>query len=324
MASVLLYLSSLNQLAKPPTMRHTALLPIIAIFAVVLVGFGIASDRFLSEANLLNVLRQSSPIIILAIGATFVLVAAGIDLSIGAVVSFSGVFVSLVMQAGLSAPFAFLVTLLVGAAIGAANGFLISYQKLPSFIVTLGALSILTGLAQLLGQGFSIPITDEGWLTGIGSGYMPVVVCLFLSVAGWIVLNRSRYGLRVRGIGSNVESVRRSGVPVKQLTLSIYVLSSVTAALAGIIIAMRLQSGTSTAGTGLELQTIAAVVLGGTSLFGGKGTIVGSILGVFSLALINNGLVLNHVNPFYVNIIQGAILLSALWANTRLFSKLRT
>jgi simple sugar transport system permease protein len=129
--------------------------------------------------------------------------------------------------------------------------------------------------------------------------------------------------MRVRGIGSNEESVRRSGVPVNLLVTSVYMLSSVTAGLGGVVIAMRLQSGNSTAGTGMELQAIAAVVLGGTSLFGGKGSIIGSVLGVYTLGFIENGLILNHVDVFYVRIIQGAILLAALWANTKVFARLK-
>jgi simple sugar transport system permease protein len=320
--------------AEPPRegfraylLRHSANLPIIAIFLLVFIGFSLTTERFFSTVNIANVLRQGSPLVIMAVGATFVLVAAGIDLSIGAVVSIVGVTTALVLKvspayAGLL--FAFGLTALIGAF----NGFLIAYQRLPSFIVTLGTLSVLTGIAQLLARGLSIAIDTDDWLIAFGQGRIgvvpvPVLIALLVAIMGWIVLNRTPYGMRVRGIGSNEESVRRSGVPVNLLVTSVYMLSSVTAGLGGVVIAMRLQSGNSTAGTGMELQAIAAVVLGGTSLFGGKGSIIGSVLGVYTLGFIENGLILNHVDVFYVRIIQGAILLAALWANTKVFARLK-
>ncbi|HET7716561.1 MAG TPA: ABC transporter permease, partial [Bauldia sp.] len=252
------------------------------MFLAVLVGFGLTTDRFLSPINLANVLRQGAPLVVVAIGATFVLVAAGIDLSIGAMVSFAGVFTALLLQAGVPPALAVAAVLLVAVAIGGVAGFLVAYQQLPSFIVTLGTLSILLGVAQLIGRGFSIPIDTDAWLIGLGQGRIgmvpvPVLFAFLVAALAWLLLNRTVYGLRVRGIGSNEESVRRSGAPVNRLVTSVYMISAGLAAVGGLIIAMRLQSGTATAGTGLELKAIAAVVLGGTSLFGGKGTIVGTV-----------------------------------------------
>lgn len=308
--------------------RHRLILPIVVMFVAVLIGFGLTTDRFLSAVNVANVLRQGAPLVVVAVGATFVLVAAGIDLSIGAMVSFTGVVTALVLQAGAAPAIAVPAMLLLAVAIGGLSGFLVAYQRLPSFIVTLGTLSILVGIAQLIGQGFSIPIHTDAWLIALGQGRVggvpvPVVVALLVAALGWVLLNRTAYGLRIRGIGSNEESVRRSGAPVNLLVTSVYMLSAGLACVGGLIIAMRLQSGTATAGTGLELKAIAAVVLGGTSLFGGKGTVVGSVLGVYTLAFIENGLVLNHVDPFYFNIIQGGILLAALWLNMGFFARMR-
>ncbi|MBH0239893.1 ABC transporter permease [Methylobrevis albus] len=307
--------------------QHRAVLPILAIFLLVVAGFGATTEHFFTTNNIVNVLRQGAPLVIVAIGATFVLVSAGIDLSIGAMVSVTGVVTALLFKLGLPAEVVLPMALLIAAGVGAANGFLIAFQRLPSFIVTLGTLSILSGSAQMLGRGFSIPVVAPDWVIAIGQGRigllpLPVILAFLAAFAGWIVLNRTAYGLRIRGIGSNAESVRRSGARVDLLVTSVYMISSVTAAIAGIVVAMRLQSGGATAGTGMELQAIAAVVLGGTSLFGGKGSIVGTVLGVYTLGFIENGLILNHVDPFYVRIIQGAILLAALWANTRLFSRL--
>ena len=308
--------------------RHRLILPIVVMFVAVLVGFGLTTDRFWSGVNITNVLRQGAPLVVVAVGATFVLVAAGIDLSIGAMVSVTGVVTALILQAGVVPEIAVPAMLLLAVAVGGLAGFLIAYQRLPSFIVTLGTLSILVGIAQLIGQGFSIPIQTDAWLIALGQGRIgpvpvPVIVALLVAALGWVLLNRTAYGLRIRGIGSNEELVRRSGAPVNLLVTSVYMLSAGLACVGGLIIAMRLQSGTATAGTGLELKAIAAVVLGGTSLFGGKGTVVGSVLGVYTLAFIENGLVLNHVDPFYFNIIQGGILLGALWLNMGFFARMR-
>ena len=311
------------------TARYSTILPILVMFIVVVVGFGLTTDRFWSVINITNVLRQGAPLVIIAVGATFVLVAAGIDLSIGAMVSFIGVMTALILQAGLAPELTVPLILCLAIAIGAVNGYLIAYQRLPSFIVTLGTLSILVGIAQLIGQGFSIPIETDRWLISLGQGRIggivpvQIVIAIIVVAIGWVVLNRTPYGLRVRGIGSNEESVRRSGVPVNRVVTSVYMLAAGLAAVGGIIIAMRLQSGTATAGTGLELKAIAAVVLGGTSLFGGKGTIIGSMLGVYTLSFIENGLVLNRVDPFYFNIIQGTVLLAALWLNMGFLSRMR-
>jgi simple sugar transport system permease protein len=238
-------------------LRHSANLPIVALFVLVVLGFGLTTERYFTVVNIANVLRQGAPLVIMAVGATFVLVAAGIDLSIGAVVGIVGVSTALVLRfepgyAGLVFAFA------LAALVGSFNGFLIAYQRLPAFIVTLGTLSVLTGFAQLLTRGLSVAIETDDWLIAFGQGRVgivpvPVLIALAVALVGWVVLNRTAWGLRVRGIGSNEESVRRAGVPVNFLVASVYVVSSLTAALGGIIVAMRLQSGNSTAGTGLEL-----------------------------------------------------------------------
>lgn len=309
--------------------RYSGLLPICVMFLLVLIGFGLTTDRFWTNVNLTNVLRQGAPLVVVAIGATFVLVSAGIDLSIGSVVSFTGVMTALLLQFGLSPLLVLPGMLCLAVVVGVANGFLIAYQRLPSFIVTLGTLSILTGISQLITRGFSIPIKTADWFIALGQGRIlgflpvPVFIAIVVTSIGWIVLNRTPYGLRVRGIGSNKESIRRSGARLNFLIMSVYVVSSFMAAIGGLIIAMRLQSGTASAGNGLELEAIAAVVLGGTSLFGGKGSVIGSFLGVYTLFLIENGLVLNHVDPFYFDVIQGTVLVGALWLNRGLFAKLR-
>ena len=326
-----------DQSTTPPTqksiarpqgflIRYASNLPIVIIFLLVFLGFGLTTERFLSPINIFNVLRQSSPAVIVAVASTLVIVSSGIDLSIGSIASFAGVLTAVLLQLGISPLSALILILLMGILTGLVNGYIIAYQGVPSFIVTLATLSILLGLAQLFGQGFSIPIETDPWFIAIGQGYfafipIPVLIAGIVTIIVWLILSRTKYGLHIKGIGSNEEAVRRAGIPVKLIAASVYILNGFAAALAGIIIAARLQAGTATAGRGLELQIIAAVVLGGTSLFGGRGTILGTVLGVFTIAFITNGLVLNHVTPFWVTIIQGVILLLALWANTRIFSR---
>lgn len=314
-------------LTKKLLLQNASSLPIIFIFLMIILGFGFTTERFLSIENINNVLRQTAPSLIVGVASTLVVVAAGIDLSVGSIVSCAGVLLAVLLNRGLSAEISFIFVLLVGTLVGFANGYFISYQGVPSFIVTLATYSILLGVAQLLGQGFSIPIAGGTWLISIGQGYlgsipMPVIIAGCFALIFWLILTRTKFGLYLRGIGSNEEAVRRAGVSVKMINSFAYLLNGFAAALAGIMVAARLQAGTATAGRGLELQVIAAVVLGGTSLFGGRGTIFGTVLGVFSIALITNGLIFNHITPFLVTIIQGVILLVALWVNIRLFSKL--
>lgn len=306
--------------------RHAPVLSIGLILAGVVIGFGIADDRFLTSTNILNVLRQSAPALIVAVAATLVITAAGIDLSVGSLVAFTGTTCALLLRDGLGPTAVFFAVLAIGAGVGALNGFFIAYQRLPAFIVTLAALSIVLGAAQLEAKGFSVPIDRQSWLTDLAQNEVagipaPAILALVVAGLGWVVLARTAYGRHVQGIGSNEEAVRRAGVRTHRVTASVYVISGLAAALAGLLVVGRLQSGSASIGTGLELQVIAAVVLGGTNLFGGKGTILGTILGVLAIAFINNGLLLERVEPFYVSMIQGAILLGAIWANARLFSR---
>ncbi|MCB1811785.1 MAG: ABC transporter permease, partial [Candidatus Competibacteraceae bacterium] len=195
---------------------------------------------------------------------------------------------------------------------------------IPAFIVTLATLSAVRGLALLLTQGYSIPIAADSGFVELGRGWvlgipLPALVAIILALVGFIALRATRFGRYVTGIGANKEAVRRSGVNVRRYEMSVYVLSGLAAALGGIVIAARLGSGSSNAGVGFELEVIAAVVLGGTYLFGGRGTIVGTLLGALTIAVIGNGLILAHISPFFTQIITGIIILVAIWLNTRLF-----
>ncbi len=306
--------------------RHAPVLSIAAFFVLVCAVFGLATESFLTKVNLLNLLRQSAPILIVATAMTFVITTGGIDLSVGSSLALVNALAAIALAAGIAWPIVVVLMLLLGAMIGLVNGYFTAYEGIPPFIVTLAALSAVRGLALLLTEGYSIPISGDSWFVTIGRGWffgvpMPAMIALFAAVAGYVVLTQTRYGRYVTGIGANVEAVRRAGVNVRRIVLSAYVLTGVAAAVAGIVIAARLGSGSSNAGVGFELEVIAAVVLGGTNLFGGRGTIVGTALGALTIAVIGNGLILAHISPFFTQIVTGAIILLAIWLNTRLFNQ---
>ena len=214
--------------------------------------------------------------------------------------------------------------LLIGVAIGLVQGFFVAHEGIPAFIVTLAGLSAISGTALLLTKGYSIPIDPQSPFNEIGRGWvlgvpMPAIIAVAVLVAGYVVFNETTFGRYVTGVGANAEAVRRAGINTERVMIAVYAMSGFAAAMAGIIIAARLGSGSSNAGGGFELDVIAAVVLGGTSLFGGRGTMVGTMLGALTVAVIGNGLILCHLSPFLTPIVEGIIILVAIWLNFRLF-----
>ena len=305
--------------------EHAQVLSIAAFFVICLVFFSAMTDVFATTGNILNVLRQAAPILIVAVAMTFVIITAGIDLSVGSQVALINASAALALQAGLPWPVVVLAMLALGALVGLAQGWFVAFQGIPAFIVTLAGLSILRGIALYMTQGYSIPIRDVPGFFYLGRGTvfdipMPALIALAIAVLGGVVMSRTLYGRRVVAVGSNPEAARRVGMPARWITASVYMLSGLAAAVAGILIAARLGSGSSNAAVGFELQVIAAVVLGGTSLFGGRGTILGTVLGALTIAVIGNGLILMHISPFFTQIVTGAIILIAIWLNTRIFT----
>ena len=301
----------------------------IAVFFVCCaVAFSFATDTFLTTGNLLNVLRQSAPLLIVATAMTLVITTGGIDLSIGSTLALVGALAAIALHAGAPDSLVLIGGILLGAFIGAINGYFVAWAGMPAFIVTLGTLSVVRGLALLITQGYSVPIENDGWFVQLGRGHllgvpMPAAISILILLAGWFALRHMRFGRYVVGIGTNAEGVRRAGVNVRVVTLKVYILSGAAAGLAGLITTARLGSGSSNQGVGFELAVIAAVVLGSTNLFGGRGTILGTLLGALTIAVLGNGLILIHVSPFYTQIIQGAIMLLAIWMNTRIFTPQR-
>ncbi len=306
-------------------LEHAQVLSITAFFVACLVFFTITTDTFMTVGNILNVVRQAAPILIVAVAMTFVIITGGIDLSVGSQVALVNAVAAIILGMGYPWPVVAAGMILFGAAIGIVQGWFVAYQGIPAFIVTLAGLSIVRGVALYLTQGYSIPITGVPGFLMLGRGELlgipvPALIAAVVALVGYVVITATKYGRQVVAVGSNLEAARRVGMPAKWIVASVYLVSGVACAIAGLVIAARLGSGSSNAAVGFELQVIAAVVLGGTSLMGGRGSILGTILGTLTIAVIGNGLILMHISPFFTQIVTGAIILVAIWLNTRLFT----
>lgn len=304
-------------------LRHEAILALI--LAVALAVLAIDNERFFTAANLLNQGRLMTEVGLIAVVMTFVIITGGIDLSVGSQVALINAVAAVVMAMGYPWPLVVVAMIVLGGGLGFVQGWFIAYQGIPAFIVTLAGLSILRGFALYLTQGYSIPIQDAPGFFALGRGVIggvpvPAIIAAVVAVLGYVAITSTKYGRQVVAVGSNAEAARRVGMPAKWIIASVYLISGVACAVAGLLIAARLGSGSSNAAVGFELQVIAAVVLGGTSLMGGRGTILGTVLGTLTIAVIGNGLILMHISPFFTQIVTGAIILIAIWLNTRIFT----
>ena len=286
---------------------------------IVFVGFAVTlGDKgFLKSENLLNVFRQTAIISIMAVAMTFVIGAGNIDLSVGAVAGLSSVTTALALGSwGLPLPVAVLIGLVTGLVVGMANGFLVAFVAIPSFLVTLGMLGIVNGSAQWLSDTAPIPIQNDTFTFIFGSGDVGPIPSLLIWTAvlfliGHVVLRKTTYGRRVLATGGNAVAARFSGVDTRQTTFLVMTVMGVTAGLAGMLFAGRLHSGRFEFGAGAELSVIAAVILGGTSLFGGRATVIGTLLGSLMIGLINNGLTLASLPTSQQFIVRGLIIILA-------------
>ena len=293
------------------------------LFVILLVGLGLTftTDPFLSVANLTNVARQVSINGILAVGVTFVLLTAGVDLSLGSVVALSGVACATFAHPGDHSVFVpIAVGLLTGAACGLVNGVLVTRGGVAPFIVTLGMMTVARGLALIVSGGRPVAnMSNE--LTALAGDFrgMPIPVLCFASVAlgAWFFLRNFRLGRHIYAVGGNEHAARAAGVPVERVKLFAYGLCGLLTGLAGVVLAARITTGQPNAGQAYELDAIAAVVIGGTSLAGGVGTITGTLLGVLLIGVINNGLDLMGVSSYYQAVIKGVIIVGAVWLDRR-------
>lgn len=304
--------------------NNFGLLSISAVLIVLVIFFSLRTDGFMTGENLVNVLRQVAPTVIVAVGMTFVITTGAIDLSVGSIVGLTAAALGL-LGATQNAVIALLGTLVIAAVVGLFNGYLTAYGPLPSFIVTLASFTAVRGIALLITDGYSTPITSP-YLIPLGQGsllgiYTPTWIALIIAIGGWYVFTRTRFGRYTQAVGSNAESLRRSGVNTRRIQAAVLMITALLAGVAGILTAARLGSGSSNSGVGFELEVITAVVLGGTALTGGRGSIGGSVVGALTLGVIGNGLVLLHVNVYWVPIFQGAILAVAILVNTKLITR---
>ncbi|BDE05310.1 ABC transporter permease [Vulcanimicrobium alpinum] len=297
---------------------------VVLVFAVNALTHG----AFLTAGNLTNVLRQITVNAIMAVGQTFVIITAGIDLSVGSIVGLGGVVAALTANAlHLPAPLAFVVTLLAALAVGSAAGWInalpVVKLGLPPFITTLAMMQVARGLAYILAHGQPIPLNDSDPFTWLGTGTFfsvpgftgipyQVVVMLIVVFAFALLLGRTVFGRYVLALGGNEEAARLAGVNTSRMKTLVYVISGGLSALAGLVLMSRFASGGPQTGTGYELQAIAAVVVGGTSLMGGRGTIVGTFFGALLIGVLNNVMNLLNIESYTQMIVLGIVILLAL------------
>lgn len=287
---------------------------VLILLAALFLTLTLATDSFLTTTNLLNILSQNAPLAIIAIAGTFVIIGGGFDLSAGAIVAVANVIAAWIAVHA-STPLGLLSAPVVGLLLGTLNGLLITQLRIHSFLATLASSLAYRGLAVLITGGFLIAVTDPGFST-LGQGkvsgvYYAVLVLVAFALLGGFLLNYTVFGRCVFAVGGNEEAAELSGVRVNWVKVGTFAFSGFAAGVAAAILVSRISSGQAQAGTGLELQAIAAVILGGTSIYGGVGAVWRSLAGVFLLALINNGFNILNANPFYKDLTTGVIIVSA-------------
>jgi len=300
--------------------RLTSLLgmlgPFIGLLVIVTI-ITILNPSFLSIDNLLNVLRQVSINALIAFGMTFVILTGGIDLSVGSTLAFSGAVTATMMASGIDPLIAILSGLIIGTILGAVNGFVIAKGKVAPFIATLATMTIYRGLTLMFTDGRPVSGLGESALFEMmGKGYffaipVPAVTMMATFLILYLLLKKTTFGRRVYAVGGNEEAAILSGISATRIKVYVYSLTGFLAGLAGIILTSRLNSAQPTAGQMYELDAIAAVVLGGTSLTGGKGWIVGTIIGALIIGVLNNGLNLLGVSSFFQQVVKGSVILLA-------------
>lgn len=287
------------------------LIAVIVVFAIL----SFTSPYFFTVNNLLNVAKALVIVGIAAAGETIVIIAGGFDLSIGSTMAAAGMLAAYLLDSGMGVTIAFTCAILLGIGIGASNGVLISYFKINPLITTLATMAIIRGLAFVISDGREIIITNQTWLS-LGTGKfvgIPIIVLILLVVyiIFALILPRTTFGRYVYAIGSNARAARLAGISTARWRLIIYIACGATAALAGLMLAARTGNARPAAAMGFELDVITAVILGGASLKGGRGTIIGTAVGLILLFMINNGLTLAQVPSFWQQVVKGVILLAA-------------
>lgn len=295
---------------------------IIALLAMFLflMFFPTTRSTFLTSKNMFNILRQNASNLFLATGMTMVIILGGIDLSVGSVIALSGVVAAgCVVNFGLPEAVGFLAAIAVGAAVGFFNGFIICKTDIPPFIVTLASMNITKGIALVLTGGAPIRCMTDAFKFP-GAGYIgvvptPVILMLVIFIIAVFIINKTQLGRHIYAVGGNVQAAKFSGISVEKVKFIVYAYTGLMAGVAGVVIASRLYSGQPTAGDGAEMDAIASVVVGGTSMSGGSGRIGGTLIGVLIIGVLNNGLNLMGVDSNFQYIVKGLVILLAVYVD---------
>ncbi len=302
-------------------MRFALRYALVIILFLFLVTLAISNRSFLTVSNMNVILIQVAANALLATGATFVILTGGIDLSVGSIVGLAGVVAALFAQndGALTCAEAVGLGILAGAAIGAFNGLLVAFAKVPPFVATLGNMTVASGLAFVFSDGQPISgLSDQflslsGTLAGIS---IPVVVMIVVVLVSWVVLARTRFGMHIYAVGGNAHAARVAGVSLLRTRFSVYTISGALAGIAGVLLAARATAGIANTGTGYELNAIAAAVIGGISLMGGRGSLIGTMFGFLIIGVLDNGLNIINVSPFYQLIVKGLIIIGAVFVDS--------
>ena len=286
---------------------------VVLVALVLIVGFN--NSVFFSSDNIINIFRSTSFVFLIGIAMTFVLITGGLDLSVGSVMAMGGILSAMAATNGMPLLISVIIGLAFGFGIGLVNGILIVKLNIPALIVTLGMMYVCEGLVLIITQGKPVyPLPDDFKLMGQGSvGPIPnvVVISAVIAVIASIVLLKTRYGRSVYAVGGNRETTRLAGININMVQISVYILCSMAAALAGILMAGRLNSAQPSAGSGYELTVIAAVIIGGTSMFGGSGNVLGTLIGALLMTVIENGMLLMKISAYWQSLVIGVIIIFA-------------
>jgi ribose transport system permease protein len=298
---------------------------LIALFVLCL-ALAFMTENFMTADNFWNVMRQISVNVCISVGMTLVILTAGIDLSVGSVLALCGAITAGLLKNGISIPSAnlyigftvfgvMIVGLMAGSALGFVNGYAVTKFKVPSFVATLAMLTMARGFTMLWTQGHPITGLGEsfgflgtGWFLGIP---MPVWISGLVVIVAVVITSKTKFGRYIYAIGGNENAARLSGIPISKIKIFVYAIAGMLAAVGGLLVTARLDSAQPNAGISYELDAIAAVVIGGTSLAGGRGTVMGTVLGALIIGVLNNGLVLMDVSPFWQQVIKGMVILLA-------------
>jgi ribose/xylose/arabinose/galactoside ABC-type transport system permease subunit len=303
--------------------RFVSQFGMVMAFVFLVIIFSLLSRSFFTFGNFINIANQTATVSIIAFGMTMVLLSGGIDLSVGSMVSLSAVVCALLLGSGVPTLLSMLISLSIGAALGFVNGFISVRWAIQPFLVTLGSLSVARGLSLILSGGRTIYIDVKPFLALTGRGHIGPVPVLFIwtlifLALSWTLMTQTTFGRRVRAVGGNLVAARQAGLRVNRIRIEVFVLSGAFAAFAGLMLAGRLSSGLPSVGVGMELDAIAASVLGGTGFKGEGGSLVGTLFGALVLGTVINGLTILGVNPYVQEIVKGVIIvLAVMIANIR-------